>query len=68
MPLVLQNYILPPEMRYNPANPSTMSVRTNKIDGMTLASKALMRTALDIEPVRTFFWYTLRELMLHEAF
>jgi len=68
MPLELHNYIFPPEMCYNLANPSITSVRTHKIDGTTLGSKAPMRVAPDIEPVRTFFWYTLRELMLHEAF
>jgi hypothetical protein len=45
-----------------------MSIRTQATDGATLASKAMPRPALDIVPVRTLFWYTLRELMLHEAF
>ena len=31
-------------------------------------SKAIVRSALEIFPVRDIFWYTLRELMLHEAF
>lgn len=40
----------------------------HKIDRASLMSIALTCSALDIEPARTLFWYTLRELMLHEAF
>jgi len=34
----------------------------------TLASNVLVRFAPEIVPVSTVFWYTLRELILHEAF
>ena len=37
-------------------------------DDIILTSKATVGLAEDIVPVSTFFWYTLRELMLHEAF
>lgn len=60
--------MFPPEIGYNPVKPSTISIKAQAIDGTTLASKIDARSALDIEPVRTFFWYTLRELILHEAF
>jgi hypothetical protein len=53
------------EMCYNPAKVITSR---HAINDITQASKAIVRSALDIFPVRDIFWYTLRELMLHEAF